>query len=191
MADFVSFKGQFLVAAPNMKDPIFAQSVIYLCEHSPKGAMGLVINRAVALSVASLMERVGIENHNERLEEAMLFDGGPVQVERGFVLHSPQKKYHSSLMLTGNMTLSTSKDVLEAMADAERCPEKFFVSLGYAGWSEGQLEDELSVSGWLIAPADEAIIFDVPAERRYEAALASIGLTPNDFGNWMDGSGHA
>ena len=120
MSDFVSYKDHFLVAAPNMKDPVFSKTVIYLCSHTPEGAMGIVINRGVALSVASLLERVGIDSQNDELHEMMLFDGGPVQVERGFVLHTPKNKYHSSVSITEQITLSTSRDVLEAIANVDQ-----------------------------------------------------------------------
>lgn len=191
MSDFVSYKDHFLVAAPNMKDPFFSKTVIYLCSHTPEGAMGIVINRSVALSVASLLERVGIDCKNDGLYDVMLFDGGPVQVERGFVLHTPKNKYHSSINITEHITLSTSKDVLEAIADFESAPDNFLISLGYSGWSAGQLESELSLSGWLIAPADPEVIFNVPVERRYDVVLDSIGLSSNDFDNWMQETGHA
>lgn len=191
MSDFVSYKDHFLVAAPNMKDPVFSKTVIYLCSHTPEGAMGIVINRGMALSVASLLERVGIDSQNDELHEMMLFDGGPVQVERGFVLHTPKNKYHSSVSITEQITLSTSRDVLEAIANVDQAPDKFLISLGYSGWSEGQLESELALSGWLIAPADSAVIFDVPVERRYDVVLESIGLSADDFSHWSQGTGHA
>ena len=191
MSGFVSYKDHFLIAAPNMKDPVFSETVIYLCEHTEKGAMGVVINRGVSLSVASLLEHLGIENHNESLYEKMLFDGGPLQVERGFVLHSAGSRYLSSVEINEQITLSTSKDVLEALAEPQLSPEKFIICLGYAGWSDGQLEKELSLGGWLITPKDEAILFDLPSERRYEAALEQMGITSDDFNNWLNITGHA
>ena len=168
MAEFISYKNHFLIAAPNMKDPTFEGTVVYICEHTKSGAMGIVINRSIHLSVESLLERIGIENKNSALKDIYLYDGGPVQVERGFVLHSANKKYHSTMQVTDRIYLSTSRDVLEAVAIGEDAPEKFLLSLGYSGWSEGQLEAELAVSGWLIAPADESIIFDTPENLRYD-----------------------
>ena len=177
MAEFVSYKNHFLIAAPNMKDPTFAQTVVYICEHTKSGAMGLVINRPIHLSVESLLTRIGIENKNPALKDVYLFDGGPVQVERGFVLHSANKKYHSTMTVTDRISLSTSRDILEEIGSAQAdAPEHFLLSLGYSGWSEGQLEAELSVSGWLVAPADDSIIFDTPVEERYEKALSLLGI---------------
>lgn len=191
MAEFVSYKNHFLIAAPNMKDPTFEGTVVYICEHTKSGAMGIVINRPIHLSVESLLERIGIENKNPALKDCYLYDGGPVQVERGFVLHTANKKYHSTMQVTDRIYLSTSRDVLEAVAIGEDAPEKFLLSLGYSGWSEGQLEAELAVSGWLIAPADESIIFDTPENLRYEKALKLIGIDPSTLEAWGNEAGHA
>ena len=192
MAEFVSYKNYFLIAAPNMKDPTFAQAVVYICEHTKSGAMGLVINRPIHLSVESLLTRIGIENKNPALKEVYLFDGGPVQVERGFVLHSANKKYHSTMTVTARISLSTSRDILEEIGSAQAdAPEHFLLSLGYSGWSEGQLEAELSVSGWLVAPADESIIFDTPVEERYERALSLLGINTATLEAWGEDAGHA
>lgn len=191
MAEFISYKNHFLIAAPNMKDPTFEGTVVYICEHTKSGAMGIVINRSIHLSVESLLERIGIENKNSALKDIYLYDGGPVQVERGFVLHSANRKYHSTMQVTDRIYLSTSRDVLEAVAIGEDAPEKFLLSLGYSGWSEGQLEAELAVSGWLIAPADESIIFDTPENLRYEKALKLIGIDPSTLEAWGNEAGYA
>lgn len=192
MAEFVSYKNHFLIAAPNMKDPTFAQTVVYICEHTKSGAMGLVINRPIHLSVESLLTRIGIENKNPALKDVYLFDGGPVQVERGFVLHSANKKYHSTMTVTDQISLSTSRDILEEIGSAQAdAPEHFLLSLGYSGWSEGQLEAELSVSGWLVAPADDSIIFDTPVEERYEKALSLLGINSATLEAWGEDAGHA
>lgn len=192
MAEFVSYKNHFLIAAPNMKDPTFAQTVVYICEHTKSGAMGLVINRPIHLSVESLLTRIGIENKNPALKDVYLFDGGPVQVERGFVLHSGNKKYHSTMTVTDRISLSTSRDILEEIGSAQTdAPEHFLLSLGYSGWSEGQLEAELSVSGWLVAPADESIIFNTPVEERYEKALSLLGINSVTLEAWGEDAGHA
>ena len=153
--------------------------------------MGIVINRSIRLSVDSLLKRIGIENKNPALEEAYLYDGGPVQVERGFVLHSANRKYNSTMQITDSIYLSTSRDVLEAVGEGKDAPEKFLVSLGYSGWSEGQLEAELAVSGWLIAPADESIIFDTPDQERYEKALKLLGIDSSTLEAWGEDAGHA
>lgn len=191
MPGFVSYKNHFLIAAPNMKDPTFEGAVVYICEHTKNGAMGIVINRSIRLSVDSLLKRIGIENKNPALEEAYLYDGGPVQVERGFVLHSANRKYNSTMQITDSIYLSTSRDVLEAVGEGKDAPEKFLVSLGYSGWSEGQLETELAVSGWLIAPADESIIFDTPDQERYEKALKLLGIDSSTLEAWGEDAGHA
>ena len=191
MPGFVSYKNHFLIAAPNMKDPAFEGTVVYICEHTKSGAMGIVINRSIRLSVDSLLKRIGIENKNPALEEAYLYDGGPVQVERGFVLHSANRKYNSTMQITDSIYLSTSRDVLEAVGEGKDAPEKFLVSLGYSGWSEGQLEAELAVSGWLIAPADESIIFDTPDQERYEKALKLLGIDSSTLEAWGEDAGHA
>lgn len=192
MAEFVSYKNHFLIAAPNMKDPTFAQTVVYICEHTKSGAMGLVINRPIHLSVESLLTRIGIENKNPALKDVYLFDGGPVQVERGFVLHSANKKYHSTMTVTDQISLSTSRDILEEIGSAQAdAPEHFLLSLGYSGWSEGQLEAELSVSGWLVAPADDSIIFDTLVEERYEKALSLLGINSATLEAWGEDAGHA
>ena len=191
MAKFVSYKNYFLIAAPNMLDPTFARTVVYLCEHTESGAMGIVINRTMALSVANLLERLDIESQSERLHSEWLYDGGPVQMERGFVLHSPYQIFHSTLQVSDQVMLSTSRDVLEAIGGGETSPDKFLVSLGYSGWSAGQLEDELTANGWLLAPADESIIFDIAAPKRYEAALALLVLTDSGLEGWTKETGHA
>ncbi len=191
MSNFVSYKNYFLIAAPNMKDPTFAGTVVYICEHTKSGAMGIVVNRSIHLSVDSLLQRIGIKNKNPSLQNIFLYDGGPVQVERGFVLHSANKKYHSTMQVTERIYLSTSRDVLEAVGEGNDAPEKFLISLGYSGWSEGQLEAELAVSGWLIAPADEGIIFDTPVQDRYEKALGLLGIDSSTFEAWGEDAGHA
>lgn len=191
MDKFQSYKNYFLIAAPNMKDPTFSGTVVYVCEHTEKGAMGIVINRPLGMTVESLLERINVPVRNEETSEAFLYDGGPVQTERGFVLHRPKHFYHSTLAITNEVMLSTSKDILEAIATGENLPENYLISLGYSGWSAGQLEDELAVTGWLVAPADVSIIFDVPSEERYHAALGLLGLADFALENWASEEGHA
>ena len=191
MAKLASYKNYFLIAAPNMLDPTFARTVVFLCEHTESGAMGIVINRTMALSVANLLQRLDIESHLETLHSQWLYDGGPVQMERGFVLHSPKQIFHSTLEVSARVMLSPSRDVVEAIGRGESMPEKFLVSLGYSGWSAGQLEDELAANGWLLAPADESIIFDIAAPKRYEAALSLLGITDSGLDGWTKETGHA
>ena len=189
--DFQSYKDYFLIASPTMRDPSFKDAVVYLCEHTPKGAMGIVINRAVAMSVADLMNRIGIGECDPALAEKFLYDGGPVQNERGFVLHRPKYFFQSTLAITNDMMLSTSRDALEAIAKAESQVSESLISLGYSGWSAGQLEDELAGDGWLLAPAQGSIIFETPVQDRYRAALGLLGLADISPENWAFEQGHA
>ena len=175
---------QFLMAMPGMVSGELAGTVIYLCEHSPKGALGLVINRPTDLSLAGLLEKIDLkleiapgqsaEQHPAHLPT--VFYGGPVQTDRGFVLHSPAGDYSSSIKL-GRLALTTSRDVLEAVAHGNG-PEQMFVTLGYAGWGAGQLENELTQNAWLTVAAQENIIFDLPPQDRYQAALKLLGIDP-------------
>lgn len=161
-----------------------AGTVIYLCEHSPKGALGLVINRPTDLNLAGLLEKLDLkleiapgqsaEQHPAHLPA--VFYGGPVQTDRGFVLHSPAGDYSSSIKL-GKMAITTSRDVLEAVAQGNG-PENLFVTLGYAGWGAGQLENELAQNAWLTVAAQESIIFATPPQDRYPAALKLLGIDP-------------
>jgi putative transcriptional regulator len=175
---------QFLMAMPGMVSGELAGTVIYLCEHSPKGALGLVINRPTDLNLAGLLEKIDLkleiapgqsaEHHPAHLPT--VFYGGPVQTDRGFVLHSPAGDYSSSIKL-GRLALTTSRDVLEAVAHGNG-PEQMFVTLGYAGWGAGQLENELTQNAWLTVAAQENIIFDLPPQDRYQAALKLLGVDP-------------
>ena len=162
---------------PAMADERFAGTVIYLCEHNARGALGIVINRPTDLTLQSLFERVDLKLEiAPRAAEPVLF-GGPVQVERGFVLHDqPEAQYSSSLSLPDGLALTTSKDVLEAVAGGAG-PHRLLVTLGYAGWGEGQLEQELARNAWLTMPADRAVLFDVPYAERFEAALGLLGIS--------------
>ena len=175
---------QFLMAMPGMVSGDLAGTVIYLCEHSPKGALGLVINRPTDLSLAGLLEKLelkleispGQTADQHPAHQPAVFFGGPVQTDRGFVLHSPAGDYSSSIKL-GRMALTTSRDVLEAVAHGNG-PEHLLVTLGYAGWGAGQLENELAQNAWLSVPAQENIIFDIPPQERYPAALKLLGIDP-------------
>lgn len=167
---------QFLMAMPGMVSGELAGTVIYLCEHSPKGALGLVINRPTDLSLAGLLEQIDLKLEIAPGRNAAVFFGGPVQTDRGFVLHSPAGEYSSSIKL-GSMALTTSRDVLEAVAGGHG-PEQLFVTLGYAGWGAGQLENELAQNAWLSVAAQQDIIFDLPPQERYAAAFKLLGIDP-------------
>lgn len=168
----------FLIAMPGMEDKTFNRSVVYLCEHSERGALGLVINKPSDINLKVLFEKIELHLARPELGEAPVFQGGPVQTERGFVLHAPEEgtNYTSSMSVPGGLEMTTSKDVLEAVANGNG-PERFLLTLGHAGWGAGQLEDEISKNGWLTVEADPKIVFDVPAEERFEAALALLGIS--------------
>jgi putative transcriptional regulator len=179
-AEQINLSNQFLIAMPGMSDDNFSGSVVYLCEHSDKGALGLVINKPIDIKLRNLFERVDLTLEREDLVEAPVFFGGPVQTERGFVLHDPidpdATHYSSTLAVPGGLEMTTSKDVLEALS-AGTGPKRVLVTLGYAGWGAGQLEDELSRNGWLNVAADPGVIFDTPVEDRYERALGLLGIS--------------
>jgi putative transcriptional regulator len=172
----MDLSNQFLIAMPAMADASFAGAVIYLCEHTERGALGLVINRPTDLTLESLFERIDLKLEIAPIKDAPVFFGGPVQTDRGFVLHAPIGEYSSS-MKVGELALTTSRDVLQAVADGEG-PKRMLVTLGYAGWSAGQLEAELSQNAWLSVAADAHVIFDVPPTERYPAALKLLGIDP-------------
>jgi putative transcriptional regulator len=175
---------QFLIAMPGMEDPNFAGSVIYLFEHTERGAMGLVVNRPTEVDLASLFDKIELKLEIAPLLEQPVYFGGPVQIERGFVLHEPtaQVPYRSSLAIPGGLTMTTSKDVLEAVA-AGNGPSKFLMTLGYAGWSAGQLEEEISLNGWMNVPLSRQqmvdIIFETPSSQRYERTMSHLGFDPS------------
>jgi putative transcriptional regulator len=229
-ADFAStqLSHHFLIAMPGLEDPTFARSVVYLCEHSERGAMGLIINKPGELSLKHLFDKVELTLHREDLLQSNVLHGGPVQMERGFVLHEPMLEadsenseagstiafeanatacatsvdtaidkptsdaknnsiYASTLSVPGGLALTTSKDVLEAIANGSG-PKRVLVTLGYASWGEGQLESEIVENSWITVAADPRVIFETPIEQRYEKALALLGLQP-----WMllTEAGHA
>lgn len=163
---------------PSLKDPYFHRSVTYLCEHNDQGAMGLVINQPAQMTVNELLKQIDtIEVKPDILStlEGIVYTGGPVSPERGFVLHTPQRGWSSSMKLSDSLMVTTSRDILESLGTLE-APDNYLVTLGYAGWSAGQLEDELAQNSWLTVPADDNLIFEVPVEKRWEAALARLGI---------------
>ncbi len=166
---------------PGMADNTFAGTVVYLCEHNEKGALGLVINKPIDIKLKSLFQKVELQLEITELAEQPVYFGGPVQTERGFVLHDKrpedQAPYNSTLSIPGGLAMTTSKDVLEALADGSG-PVRVLVTLGYSGWQAGQLEDELGRNGWLTVDADPAVIFDTPIDKRYERALSLLGFDP-------------
>lgn len=168
-------KHHLLIAMPHMADPNFAQTVTYLVEHNEQGAMGLVINRPNGLNLADVLEQLRPDETPPALCQSLpIFAGGPVQTDRGFVLHRSGQSFQATLEL-GELALSTSQDALFAIADGSG-PDKHLITLGYAGWEAGQLETELADNAWLTCPADAAILFDTPAEQRLAAAAARLGI---------------
>lgn len=180
-SDGINLTNQFLIAMPGMADDTFSGTVVYLCEHSEKGALGLVINKPIDITLANLFEKVDLSLEGSALAEEPVYFGGPVQTERGFVLHEPQgseaQAFSSTLQVPGGLEMTTSKDVLEAMSHGQG-PKRVLVTLGYSGWSAGQLEDEISRNGWLTVAAQPEVIFDTPVAMRYERALALLGIDP-------------
>jgi putative transcriptional regulator len=161
--------------------------VVYLCEHNDNGALGLVINKPISLTLGNLFEKVELSPPAEPLADSPVFYGGPVQTDRGFVLHEPQGNWQSTLRVREAIGLTTSKDILEAVGRGEG-PSRMLVTLGYAGWSPGQIEHEISQNAWLTVEARDAIIFDLPAEERLPAAMELLGL---DYARLQDAAGHA
>jgi putative transcriptional regulator len=201
--DFASINltHHFLIAMPGLEDDSFARSVIYLCEHNERGALGLVINKPSDISLRNLFDKVELSLGRDDLSDAPVFHGGPVQTERGFVLHDamlaldPQGEpgvviesiYASTMTIPGGLEMTTSKDVLEALATGAG-PRRVLVTLGYSAWGEGQLESEIAENSWLTVEADMAILFETPVDQRYDRALGLLGLE-----SWMlsPDAGHA
>ncbi|MGA9851523.1 MAG: YqgE/AlgH family protein [Gammaproteobacteria bacterium] len=166
---------QFLVAMPALNDPNFQQSVVYICEHNSESTLGIVINRPTNVVLGDVFKQLSIPPGDRRLAQQPVFQGGPMQTERGFVIHEPAGTWESTLKINDALGVTTSRDVLAAMARGEG-PRKAFVALGYAGWSAGQLETELASNSWLSTPADQHIIFETPVEQRWQAAAHLIGV---------------
>ncbi len=179
--DRIDLTNQFLIAMPGMADDAFAGSVVYMCEHNEKGALGLMINKPISLTVGKLFEKVELQLPDDDLAACPVFYGGPVQTERGFVLHEPLDEqgghYNATLAIPGGLEMTTSRDVLEALSHGAG-PRKLLVTLGYSGWAAGQLEEEIGRNGWLTVDAAPEIIFEAPVEQRYERALALLGIDP-------------
>lgn len=192
----INLTNHFLIAMPGLEDEAFSRSVVYLCEHSERGALGLVINKPSDIDLQRLFDKVELPLRRLDLARTPVFHGGPVQTERGFVLHESvgaegdvtgESVYASTLSIPGGLEMTTSKDVLEALSTGAG-PRKVLVSLGYSAWGEGQLESELCENSWLTVAADREVIFSTPVAQRYDKALSLLG-----FESWMlsPGSGRA
>lgn len=179
-----SLRNRLLVASPYLQDPGFHGTVIYMCEHSTDGAMGLVINRPLEISVGEVLEQLDMDGVDVT---EPVYSGGPVQPERGFVLHRPFGEWQSSMAVTDQLTMTTSRDILQAIGCGEG-PSEFLMALGYSGWSEGQLEEELNGSSWLVCPANHDVLFRIDSEQRYAEVLRMMGI---DLNQLTDTVGHA
>lgn len=169
--------GKFLVATPQMQDPRFARAVIYICNHDKDGAMGLVINKTKDMPLSKMLGHIGIEG-DVRVADSPVLSGGPVDTNRGFVLHSPDfENINNSMKLSETLMMTSTKDVLESLV-SDHAPNKAVLAVGYAGWSDGQLESELQNNAWLVIEGDEALIFDTDFDGKWKKALAKIGVTP-------------
>lgn len=171
----MSLKHHFLISMPDMADPNFAQTVVYLAEHSDEGAMGVIINRPTEITLGTLYERIDLPAPAPDVAVRPVFFGGPVATERGFVLHRPGGSWHGTTVLPHGLALTSSRDVLQAIGEGKD-PHDFLVVLGHAGWAPGQLEQELAQNAWLSVPADPDLIFSVDPALRYESALALLGV---------------
>jgi putative transcriptional regulator len=187
MGTFTPLTNQFLIAMPALADPNFSRTVTLICDHSPEGALGVVINRPMELTLGDLLEQVEVDTALARHTDAAIQFGGPVQNTRGFVLHEPVGHWESTLAVSETLGLTTSQDILHAIAE-DRGPDNWLVALGYAGWGAGQLEQELADNAWLNGPADSRILFHVPLEERWRAAAAHLGV---DLGSLHGDAGHA
>jgi len=171
---------QFIIAMPNLVDPNFFHTVTYLCQHNEEGALGIVINRPAAMKLGEIFKQMNIRVTSTHAAEAPVFAGGPVQQERGFVLHTPGGVWDATLLVSESISLTTSRDVIEAIA-VGKGPEQYLVALGYAGWGEGQLEQEILANAWLNTPYGKHVLFDTPINMRWRAAAGQIGIDINQL----------
>lgn len=184
----IDLTNHFLIAMPGLRHELFGRSVVYLCQHNDQGALGLIINKPGSINLAELFDKVELPLRRSDLVSEPVFVGGPVQTERGFVLHERVAAddtdetgsiYASSLAIPGGLEMTTSRDVLEAFSSGAG-PRRVLMSLGYSSWAQGQLESELAENSWLTVAADPALIFETPVAERYDRALGLLGLAP-----WM------
>ena len=177
----------FIIAMPGLMDENFNQAVTYICEHDENGTFGIIINRESDITLDNIMQQMHIPYHPDETQPEPVFTGGPVQANRGFILHRPTGNWDSSLIINDSVALTTSRDILEAIA-ANRGPDDNIIALGYAGWGPGQLEQEMAANTWLSCPAEQQIIFDTPVKDRWQAAAKLIGV---DLNLMSSDTGHA
>ncbi len=183
----VNLTGHFLIAMPAMTDPHFVKSVTYICQHNETGAMGIVINRPMQLNLDSIFTQLHLNIFDLSIANQPAQFGGPMQIERGFILHQPPGYWEATIAINGDTALTTSKDILEAVANGIG-PDKFLVALGFAGWSSGQLEDEISKNAWLTVRASNEIIFNTQNQDKLSAAMNLLGV---DYARLSEVAGHA
>ena len=175
MTDPTSLQNQFLIAMPSLDDPNFSQTVTFITEHSANGALGLVINRPLNLTLGQLLEHLQLASDQPDMAKIPVYHGGPVETEQGFVIHSPVGHWGTTLRVTDDIGITTSRDILQAVAQGQG-PDHLLVALGYAGWGPGQLEQELLDNAWLSSPFDFSILFEMPSEQRWLASAALLGI---------------
>jgi len=187
MNDNLDLRSHFLIAMPSLQDPNFSKTVTYMCDHNEDGAMGLVINRPLDLDFADLLVHLGIDDDRSDTGYVPVYQGGPVETERGFVLHRDIGEWDATMKVTDDIGVTLSQDIIQAIA-TNKGPKDFLIMLGYAGWGAGQLEMELAQNAWLNGPADAAIIFDTPIEQRWTASANHLGV---QLKNLSSDVGHA
>jgi len=165
----------FLIAMPNLPDPNFFRTVTYLCMHNEDGAMGIVINRPLNVELGEVLKHMEIKAEDPKALQLPIFEGGPVQRERGFVIHQPAGQWDAMLTISDDLGITTSRDILNAIAGG-RGPQKVLIALGYAGWAAGQLEQEMAANAWLSVPADNQILFNISPDKRWQAAASRLGI---------------
>ena len=183
----LSLTNHFLIAMPTMEDPYFAKSLVFIAEHNDDGALGVIVNRPIDMNLATLFRKIDVPLDLGALGESPVFFGGPVQTDRGFVLHRPLGSWQSTLVVSEEIGLTTSRDVLQSLSRAEN-PGNMVITLGYSGWGAGQLEHELAQNAWLTVPADPRILFELPHEKKLASALLLLGI---DLTNLAGHAGHA
>lgn len=170
-----NFTNQFLIAMPGLNDPAFARTVTYVCQHTAEGALGIIVNRPSDMTLGDIMLQMSIEVTDPAIHAIPVYHGGPVHPERGFVLHEPLGHWDSTMNISPEVTLTTSRDILEALSVGEG-PQRVLIALGYAGWAQGQLEREMAENAWLNTPASSTVLFDRPSTQRWKAAAGLLGV---------------
>jgi putative transcriptional regulator len=183
----MNLTNQFLIAMPRLLDPNFFQTVTYIFSHDEQGAMGIVINRPLKLDLGEILAQMNITTDNSRISNLPVYDGGPVSSDRGFIIHDPQSEWQSTIRVSDDVAVTTSRDILEAIANGSG-PKKMLIALGYAGWLPGQLEQEILDNSWLNAPSDADLIFDTPYDKRWEYAGEGLGIKMQNLSSQI---GHA